>query len=106
MVGIICSADESKTVLGWEDTAFGLALTLAPGPGRGRMDGPYLQAVEQQPPAPPGVGLNPPPRPQLHRADPDGDGPVQAAEDPASEQRPYLLLPLPDPERAQIHPLG
>ena len=34
-----------------------------------------------------------------------GDRPVQAPEDSAPEQRPHLLLPLPDPTRAQVHPL-
>lgn len=43
---------------------------------------------------------------QLHRADTDGDGPVQAAEDPEAEQRPRLLLSLPDPARPEVHPLG
>ncbi len=43
---------------------------------------------------------------QLHRADADGDGPVQAAEDPEAEQRPHLLFPLPDPARPQVHSLS
>lgn len=43
---------------------------------------------------------------QLHRADSDGDGPVQAAEEPEAEQRPRLLLPLPDPARPQVHSLS
>lgn len=43
---------------------------------------------------------------QLHRPDSDGDGPVQAAEEPEAEQRPRLLLPLPDPARPEVHPLG
>lgn len=43
---------------------------------------------------------------QLHRADPDGDGPLQAAEGPKAEQWPHLLLSLPDPARPQVHPLG
>lgn len=42
---------------------------------------------------------------QLHRADADGDRPVQAAQEPKAEQRPRLLFPLPDPARAQVHPL-
>lgn len=42
---------------------------------------------------------------QLHRADSDGDGPLQAAEDPEAEQRPCLLFPLPDPARPQVHSL-
>lgn len=42
---------------------------------------------------------------QLHRPDADGDRLVQAPEDPAAEQRPCLLLPLPDPEGAQVHSL-
>ena len=43
---------------------------------------------------------------QIYRAMPDGDGSVQAAEDAEAEQRPHLLLPLPDPAGAQVHPLG
>lgn len=43
---------------------------------------------------------------QLHRADSDGDGPVQASEEPEAEQRPRLLFPLPDPERPQVHSLS
>lgn len=43
---------------------------------------------------------------QLHRADSDGDGFVQAAEKPETEQRPRLLLPLPDPARPQVHSLS
>ncbi len=43
---------------------------------------------------------------QLHRADSDGDGSVQAAEEPEAEQRPRLLFPLPDPERPQVHSLS
>lgn len=42
---------------------------------------------------------------QLHRADSDGDGPVQAAEESEAKQRPRLLLPLPDPARPQVHSL-
>jgi len=42
---------------------------------------------------------------QVHCADVDGNGPVQAAEDSEAEQRPHLLLPLPDPPRTQVHPL-
>lgn len=34
-----------------------------------------------------------------------GDRPVQAPEDSTPEQRSHLLLPLPDPTRAQVHPL-
>ena len=36
----------------------------------------------------------------------DGDGHVQTAEDAEVEQRPHLLLPLPDPARPQVHTLG
>lgn len=43
---------------------------------------------------------------QLHRADTDGDRPLQAAEDPEAEQRPRLLFPLPDPARPQVHSLS
>lgn len=34
----------------------------------------------------------------------DGDRPLQTPEDPAPEQRPHLLLPVPNPERTQVHP--
>lgn len=42
---------------------------------------------------------------QLHCAVFDGDRHVQIAEDAAAEQRPCLLLPLPDSTRSQVHSL-
>lgn len=42
---------------------------------------------------------------QLYRTGPDGDGPLQIAEDTATQQRPHLLLFVPDLTRAEIHSL-
>lgn len=42
---------------------------------------------------------------QLYRTGPDGDRSLQIAEDTATQQRPYLLLSVPDPARAEIHSL-
>ena len=36
----------------------------------------------------------------------NGDRPLQIVEDPTPFKRPYLLLPLPDIARSQIHPFG
>lgn len=43
---------------------------------------------------------------QLHRTGPDGNRPVQAVEDAAPEQRPHLLLSVPDLAWSEVHPLG
>lgn len=40
---------------------------------------------------------------QLYRTGPDGDGPLQIAEDTATQQRSYLLLFVPDLTRAEVH---
>ena len=42
---------------------------------------------------------------QLHCTMFDGDGHVQIAEDAAVEQRPCVLLPVPNSTRPQVHPL-
>ncbi|GBP14452.1 Mitogen-activated protein kinase 1 [Eumeta japonica] len=43
---------------------------------------------------------------RVHRSVPDGDRPLQAAENTETEQRSHLLLFVPNSARTQIHPFG